>query len=73
VQWRQVDHVLDPSKHDVVDANTALEALATVHDAMTDGLDLTDCADNGPGLGGCQPRDDVLDRRANVSEGRRIA
>jgi hypothetical protein len=71
VQRREIDRVLDPLQYLVVDPHRAREALAPVHDPVTDRVDLGASAERHAALAADEPRDDVLDGRPVVAQGGR--
>ena len=70
VQRRVLGALGDDAAHLVVDHDGADEALAAVHDAVSDGLDLLEARD-GSALAQ-QQREDLPDRSARVGRGARL-
>jgi hypothetical protein len=67
VKWREVDEILELASHLFVDADGVSEALASVHDAMSDCLDFSDARDGDAGLIAHEPTNAVFDSACVVA------
>jgi len=68
VERRQVDRFLDAAQDVIVDAHRTPEALAAVHHAMADRLDLRDAGDRHRGRVAGEPAEEMIDGRAMIPQ-----
>ena len=71
VQRSQVDAILYPAQYFVRDEDRMREAFAAMHDAMADGVDISDALDRvDTGTFRTGPSNDEFDSRARISQRR---
>src|SRR4029077_10163328 len=72
MQRRQIDTILDPLEHAVVNERGLLEQLASVHDAVTDGMYFSSILDlMNSGAFRCDVAEQIIQSRTHVPKRRR--
>ena len=71
MEGREVDAVLDPLQHLIVDDGRFLEKLAAMHDTVSRGMDVSQTPNLvDPGAIRCEPAQHIVERRGDIADRR---